>query len=244
MFVISIVINGSNVMAKSWLEIEESESLEYLKDVWISHQSNIQNNNFWADEIKKYKDDPEARLKIAMDNLPLPGAFKQAMISLRAMIRIKKKNKEDFLPDLKQLYFLASVFSFYIPRCEELNLPGYNIFERVPGSMFKNLDIKYSDIGYEHLELLNKTDIKWITEEWGEVENHTTLNIKYNHIWNEYIEKFRTHNNAEKNLDTDNVFEYIYSESEKIDKSTSNKYVILSLVISSIIIIYLLFYKF
>ena len=141
---------------------------------------------FWADQIKDYRDDPEMRLRIAIENLPFPAAFREAAIALRAIIRDKRKNGAEYQDQLNQLYWLAAVNSFSVPYSEVLNEPGFNIMESMPKSEIKNFAFKYEEIGYKNLALLNKTDIKWITELWGEPINHSTLHVLYNDIWKKY----------------------------------------------------------
>ena len=46
---------------------------------------------FWADAIKGTQADPAARFAMAKRHLPLPTAFREAAIALRAMIRAKRK---------------------------------------------------------------------------------------------------------------------------------------------------------
>lgn len=141
---------------------------------------------FWADEIKDYRDDPDMRLRIAIENFPLPAAFREAAIALRTIIRDKRKNGVEYVNQIKQLYWLAAVNSFSIPYSEVLNEPGFNVMESIPKSEIKKFSFTYQEIGYKKLALLNKTDIKWITDEWGEPIRHSTLHIMYNDVWKKY----------------------------------------------------------
>lgn len=50
---------------------------------WERHRVSIEQNAFWADEIRKEKDDPDERLAMALRNLPLPAAFREAAKALR-----------------------------------------------------------------------------------------------------------------------------------------------------------------
>lgn len=51
---------------------------------------------FWADYIKTLRDDPAARLEIARQYQPLPAAFEEAAIALRAMIHDRREQRADF----------------------------------------------------------------------------------------------------------------------------------------------------
>jgi len=39
---------------------------------------------------------------------------------------------------------------------------------------------------YAELELLSKTDRKWMRGAWGEPQTHTTANHKYRDVWDRY----------------------------------------------------------
>ena len=59
------------------------------------HSSAVPKGVFWADYIKTLRDDPEGRLVVARDYLPLPAAFREAAVALRALIRGKRKEGLD-----------------------------------------------------------------------------------------------------------------------------------------------------
>lgn len=141
---------------------------------------------FWADAIKNLKEHPDARLSMAMRSLPLPGAFREAAISFRAIIRRNRKQSDDPEQALRQLYSLAAVWSFYIPYAPRLQQPGYNVLARVPFSEFESMSLTWESLGYRELALLKKTDCKWMVEAWGEPSAHTTAHQKYKTVWDRY----------------------------------------------------------
>ena len=74
---------------------------------------------------------------------------------------------------------------------ERLSTPGYNVFESIPFSVFlERMDITWDSVGYDQLELLNKTDQKWMIEAWGEPSQHRSLSSSYSDIWIEYELKY------------------------------------------------------
>ncbi len=121
-----------------------------------------------------------------MDNLPLPSAFKEAVLALRAVIRAKRKKKEDYAEELDVLYWLVVVRSFMLEYAPRLQQPGFNVFESIPAECIQALPFSYQEIGYAKLALLNKTDCKWLTEVWGEPQTHTTLHALHKSVWDEY----------------------------------------------------------
>lgn len=179
-------------MRKSWLEMQTDEEVWNKAHQFATESRNAIHNGtgkFWADTIKKYHDAPDKRLTIALDNLPLPGAFRDAKIALRATIRSKRKSKQDYADELELIYRLAVIESFSIPYSKRLKMPGYNVIEHTPGGKLNSLPFNYQNTGYYKLDL-TKTDIKWIVEQWGEPKRHSTLHKDYHDLWVEQEDKF------------------------------------------------------
>jgi hypothetical protein len=145
-----------------------------------------ENDEFWSDAIGKLKDDPYERLNMAKRHLPFPGAFREAAISLRAIIRRNRKQKTDCRSALEELYYLAAIWSFYVPYAPRLQQPGYNVLARVPFLEFESMSLTWATLGYEKLELLTKTDRGWMREAWGEPQIHTTAHREYRALWDSY----------------------------------------------------------
>ena len=144
---------------------------------------------FWADRIKRYRTDAQVRLRLALEYLPLPAAFREASVALRSIIRTKRKEKQPYEEELAFLYWLAAICSFSVPYAEKLKEPGYNVIESMPGTVIRNLPFEYRILGYRNLELLNTTDRKWIVEVWGDPERHSTLHEIHRSVWDAYEEK-------------------------------------------------------
>jgi hypothetical protein len=96
------------------------------------------------------------------------------------------------------LYWLAAINSFSIPYSTVLQEPGYNVIESIPGEKLKSLPFSYHELGYNKLELLKKTDIKWLIELWGEPTAHTTLHEMHNDVWRQYETKLKNKRNRRK----------------------------------------------
>lgn len=141
---------------------------------------------FWANEIKKYKNKFDERFEYAIKNLPLLRAFKEIMISIRGIIKEKKREKIDVNNDYQILYKFGVVSSMCIPYSSYLKEPGFNTMERIPGGMLFNLPTPYKIMGYKEIELFNKTDCKEFVKLWGEPETHQTMNTLYNDLWHQY----------------------------------------------------------
>lgn len=184
----------------SWLHTESDNDAETAsKNFWREMRTDLQNENFWAYKIKEFRGDPVKRLEIAMNNLPLPGAFREALIAIRALIRNKRTEKQPYVDELSLLYWLAGIYSFAIPYSTYLKQPGFNVLQSMPGSVIKTLPFTYFELGYEKLELLSKTDIKWCVETWGLPKSHSTLHELHKKIWNKYEKELKV--KQKKDLD-------------------------------------------
>ena len=171
--------------------ISDFEAEEHVKDFWNRHKKELETGAFWADRIKMLKGEPVKRLSLALENLPLPASFREGAVAIRSLIREKRKEKISYEDELALLYWLAAINSFMVPYSELLKEPGYNVIETIPGAKLKALLFSYKNLGYEALELLNKTDIKWLIEAWGEPECHSTLHEMHLDLWREYENKLQ-----------------------------------------------------
>jgi hypothetical protein len=179
-------------MPLRWLDTETKEEVaRFQVEFWQDHKDAAASGEFWADRIVLLREEPGKRLVLALDNLPLPAAFREAAVAVRTLIRAKRKLSVGFVDELTLLYWLAAVSSFSVPYSEVLNEPGNNVFAAIPGKRINGLHFTYSELGYEHLSLLGKTDVKWIEEAWGTPDSHTTLHTMHIDLWREYEEKLR-----------------------------------------------------
>ena len=122
---------------------------------------------FWSEGIARLKDDPPARLAMAMRHLPLPAAFREASIALRAMIRAKRKAKLPYEDELRQLHRLGAMAS----------LAPYDDLEMTPYTEFERIDLRPEIIGWT--KIVSVTDAKWMAEVWPEPKHHTTAAALY-----------------------------------------------------------------
>jgi hypothetical protein len=170
-----------------WIDTEQPDEASLQShEFWANHREALQSDEFWADKIKELKEDPEARLDLALDNLPLPAAFREAAAALRALIRIERKEGSEWQSRLKRLYDLAAYESLMLDYAPRLQEPGYNVMESIPGRVVTELEFSYDTLGYRDLRLLNKTDAKWLVEAWGEPTRHSTLNATHKAVWDRF----------------------------------------------------------
>lgn len=171
------------------------------RSFWANLKKEFDDDNSWVGRVKSESDDNQ-KLELALKYIPLPQAFKQSAIALRSLIKSKKKDSAPYIDELYFLYWLASIKSFSVPYSQLLGEPGFNVLSRVSGCEILDLCISYDEIGYEHLDLLNKSDIKLLIENFGEPKNNNVLyNIHYD-LWHRYEIKLK----AEKDKDLRDFF--------------------------------------
>ncbi|MFK4705882.1 hypothetical protein ABIC83_002721 [Roseateles asaccharophilus] len=171
----------------NWIDTATGEtSALHQEAFWERLRSDLRDGTFWADRIGALRNQPAERLKLAVENLPLPAAFREAAVAVRAMVRDCMKRGDAFTTELGLLYWLAAVESFGVPYSEVLRQPGFNVLQSIPGDVIKGLPFTYAQLGYEHLGLLTKTDIKWLVGAWGEPLEHSTLNRLHNSTWRSF----------------------------------------------------------
>ena len=140
---------------------------------------------FWADAIKTARDDPHRRIAMAKRQLPLPAAFQEIAVALRAIIKQRKREDLPTEYELRELHYWAALKSWSVPYSELLKEPGFNVLESTPYSKLAALDLGYQTLGCDELIGLNKTDRKWMREAWGEPKVHTTAHVLYRELWQE-----------------------------------------------------------
>jgi hypothetical protein len=143
-----------------------------------------EDDRFWADAIKDTYDDPGRRLEMAKRNLPLPAAFREAAIALRAIIRKKRKFGEPFQGELLELHQLAAIAS----------LAPYDPLDITPYAKISELDLSPTGIGWDALSLLNKTDRTLMEEVWRAASQHVSGEALYPQIRRDGEQALRRHN--------------------------------------------------
>lgn len=131
-----------------------------------------EDGEFWADALKRVRNNPVDRLTMARRHLPLPAAFREAAIALRSIIRARRKAGEQTDDVLLELHHLAAVAS----------LAAYDPLEITPFSKICALDLSPQALGWDALPLLGVTDTKLMSELWGEPPRHMTGRDLYPHI--------------------------------------------------------------
>lgn len=146
---------------------------------------------FWPERIRALtaEGNDAAALELAVEHLPLPGAFAAAAAIWRGRIRKLRQTKGDWVPSLLSLYRLAALASLSPPYSELARQPGFNVVQAIPGSVVRALHVDYQALGYKQLTLLNAIDARWLVEAFGEPSGHSTVHRIHQAVWAEYEKK-------------------------------------------------------
>ena len=143
----------------------------------------------WAERATQYKNegDLESAFQQSTTGYPLWTAFSQAATVLRAKIRQDLKNNCDVSENLKKLYHVAAIASFFHDKIPDLgNLPASRLKE-LNIEPWEHLPMAYDKIGYTELRLLKKNDIKLILKKWGKPTQHCSAKKHHEKVWMELI---------------------------------------------------------
>ena len=129
----------------------------------------------------------------------LEGALKsiyssidRAAVIVRSLIRESRRTCGMSIELLSVLYDLAAIESFLnaYPFDIVAKLPSRNVHEFIQQEQWQRiLHYEYETLGYDQLELLNKTDCSWLKEAWGEPSEHTTLRALHKTEWREAVQR-------------------------------------------------------
>ena len=169
---------------------------------WDRQRASVAAGTFWADEARSARDQPNERLYIAVENLPLPAAFREAAIALRQIIRDRREAREPYEEEVRFLYSLAAVESFVsaTPYIEKLAEPGWNAVEMMTPEDWQSLTFQWDSLGCNQLPLLTKTDRRQMIDRWGEPHSHTTLRQVHGDLWQRAVDALLTRRVREHNM--------------------------------------------
>ena len=122
--------------------------------------------------------------------IPVPAAFRNIAMAIRADIRARRKEKIDTTDLLAKLYQWAVIEDFFT-QIEWNRISDHGILRSATRPFIKRIQAPYKTIGYANLYLLKKTDVKWLVEAFGEPEAHSTARDANLELWQEAVEAFR-----------------------------------------------------
>lgn len=116
--------------------------------------------------------------------LPQMGAFRQSCVVLRAQIRDLKKQRLAYASSLEQLYQLAALADFFHGKAGNTKALSPSAIKQIDYALWRTLSSPYAALGFVHFSLLTKTDAKWLVQEWGVPDRHSSMRELHLAQWN------------------------------------------------------------
>lgn len=181
----------------------DHEGMTATADFWHHHQDLTRRlrvgGEFWADKVAQLKRDG-AHLEaaaICREAKPVPAAYRHLLICLRRLF--KDSDQKDAL--LREIYATAVEAAVlhrmpYIECTVNGHKTGYPGFSAA-AILFKRFqeqppEIRYDDIGVDHVDWLNKTDKSRLIKAWGEPKAHRDPFEEFKSDWERSVSEWAT----------------------------------------------------
>ena len=180
-------------------EAEVAEVIARYAFILTNELAMIKPADRWFDEAtqkRRLRDDSETKYEWLVPFLPLelakldqlkpfqsrgPSTLVEVAKVFRALIRERRKAKQPCDDLLRALYGTCVLNDF----AESLAFEGMAVHAMtgyVDIHELQGIRIEYSLMGYERIQSLLKTDIKWLVEAFGEPAKHQSFNAEYPHL--------------------------------------------------------------
>ncbi|MEX0726211.1 MAG: hypothetical protein WD065_08080 [Planctomycetaceae bacterium] len=173
-------------------ECQDVEHAKAAKESVGLKNSDGRQHEFWAEKVRRLKrqGDSEEAICEAGKNIPYPGAFREIAVAIRKDIRARRKQKVEAKNLLLKLYRWAVIEDFF-GQVNWSEIINERILHSTARSSVKGIKTTYQIIGYDNLAILNKTDVKWLVEEFGEPDCHSTAKDANPDLWHRAVEAFQ-----------------------------------------------------
>lgn len=127
----------------------------------------------WQSQVKYLRQQNEFQqaLQICQNYFPQVQAFQQAMLTQRAWFKLARKQEYKSEEHLDRLYRLACLADYFRPARLE-SAPHIATQLRQTREKLEQFPDLYQRLGYQHLRLLSKTDIRQCEITWGVPVQH------------------------------------------------------------------------
>lgn len=138
----------------------------------------------WLARVAELKREGELdqALAVCEQEFPLWGAYNQACIVHRARLKQYESDKDKAATLLQRLYRLAAIAELLHDKSDPARQLSPPQLKELDLSGIEELDFPYAQIGYAHLRLVRKSDIKLMQSLWGRPDQHQ-LPRQYHDQW-------------------------------------------------------------
>lgn len=150
----------------------------------VKKQPRKTSTKLWQDEVTALKNAGHyaEAAAVCQKQLPLWGAFNQLCMLIRSELKESKLPPEQRESLLSRLFHTAAIAEFLHDKSGDSEKLSNSQLRKLNLEDIRALKFPYNDIGYAHLRLIRKSDIKFMVETWGRPDGHTTPR-KYHAQW-------------------------------------------------------------
>lgn len=143
----------------------------------------------WYDEVAELKRRGalDAALRICHSAFPLWSAFQQATLIRRAQIKARLTARQEYISELRDLYHLAAVAELLHGRAKAEESLSLTQLKMLNMNDILALDMPYPEIGFVHLRLIKKTDIKLLQDVWGKPNQQRSPRVVHEAMWRQLM---------------------------------------------------------
>ncbi len=149
----------------------------------------VKSGSNWQRELlaAKERGDLERAAQICEQQFPLWSAYNQACIILRGHVADAEGEYREQL--LLRLYRLAALAEFLHDKTVASTRLSVNQLKELDLRPLEGLRLDYAELGYAHLRLLRKHDIKLMVEFWGKPQRHLPPRELHLGFWQEIVDR-------------------------------------------------------
>lgn len=119
---------------------------------------------------------------LVTDRYPLLGAYNQRCVELRQQLKALNQNKRTQEQTLISLYQCAAEAELLHSKTSGNKL-SLSQLKTIPPELIDRLSMPYKEIGYHHLRLIKKGDIKRMLAAWGKPNGHQCPRQFHHQAW-------------------------------------------------------------
>ena len=145
----------------------------------------------WLNQVARLKKsgDLKQAMAICEKEFPLWGAYNQACIIERLRFKDDSIGPDELKAGLQRLYHLAVTAELLHDKSGDSEHLTLNQLKTLDLDRVNELKHSYSDIGYAHLRLIRKSDIKIMLAQWGRPEQHALPRNYHQQWWQDFTSK-------------------------------------------------------
>ena len=138
----------------------------------------------WQDTVAKLKNAGNftEAAQLCEQQLPLWGAYSQLCMLTRSEMKASSLESEAMERYTARLFKTAAIAEFLHDKSADSVKLTNGQLRKLDLDAINNLDFPYAEIGYAHLRLIRKSDIKYMVELWGRPGNHCTPR-EFHSVW-------------------------------------------------------------